>query len=323
LKVSCFGRRVLMVAVVAAFAAVPEIAASPPALAPTTLTLATTSIPAKLGGKPYRLRVEVQSTAGRARRALTLSFTRSVGVATQEHTYAFSVPRASFSCGPTLRRCRLATGRALGRFGRVDLTFGATSRRRSAAVGAGCTGTAMRTPGTVAGTISVSDRSLSVDVSKRYGTGRVGRLRSALGEATVDCSRSRTNCNGRLFGLGGDPASGFALLAPASGEAVAQFSWTSVRTPATIDHSITVRNIPPANYAIASDLATASFNAQGVQFLSGSVAYTASTAPRTFASRCGQGTATLGGVTGDVAAVFDGAGRRPLSATGGYLESLP
>lgn len=316
---NCLARRLLVVVGVAAFAAPGAASQAPPS--PATVTLTTSPIAAKLAGKPYRLRIEATSTAGKSTRTVRFTFTRTEASGAQEQSYGFSLPRTAFSCRKTLSWCRLATGRSLGRFGRVDLTFGASGRRRSVAVGAGCTGTVTRTPGAVTGSIAFGDRSVSLRVSTRFS--KRSRLRTAVDEASVDCSVSRANCTARLFGLEGDPASTFALFVPATGAAQAQFLWTSASRPASIDRSITLRNVPAANYAIASDLTTASFNAGGLEFLSGSVAYTASSPTRGFASGCGQATATLGGVTGDVAAVFDGVGRRPLAATGGYLESLP
>jgi hypothetical protein len=311
---------VLVVVGVAAFAAAPGAASQAPP-SPATVTLTTSPIVAKLAGKRYRLRIEATSTAGKSIRTVRFTFTRTEGSGAQEQSYGFRLPRTAFSCLETLSRCRLATGRSLGRFGRVDLTFVASGRRRSVAVGAGCTGTATRRPGAVTGSIAFGDRSVSLRVSSHFG--KRTRLGTALDQASVDCSASRANCTARLFGVEGDPASTFALFVPATGATQAQFLWTSASRPATVERSITYRNVRAANYAIASDLTTASFNAQGLQFLSGSVAYTASSPVREFASRCGQATATLGGVTGDVAAVFDGVGRRPLAATGGYLESLP
>jgi hypothetical protein len=315
----------LLIAAVAGAAAAPLGAAEPPrpAAKPTTLTLATRTLPARLAGKRYWLRIEVTRTAGRSSRALKLLFARVAGSATQTQSYSFNLPRAAFSCTSTLGSCRLATGRSLGRFGRIDLSFGATTRRGTVGPGAGCTGTVTRRSGAVSGSISFVDGSGSLRVAW-HAQARRHNLRATLDEASIDCAASRTNCEAHLFGLGGrDPGAAFALVVPSSGAAEAQFVWSSVRRAATVDRSIVVRDLAATSFTIAPDLSSASFDARGLQFLSGSVAYTASSPAREFVTRCGQGTATLGGVTGDVAAVFDGVGRRPLSATGGYLESLP
>ena len=322
-RMSSLTRHAAAAVAFAALVAVPAAAAPPPRPAPKqTLTVRAAAQPATIGGKRYSLRVAASRTIGAGSVALTLTFSRGLGSASQVHEYRFALPRRALACRPGLALCRLASGGSLGRFGRLELAFSATGRSRPASPGAGCTGTAMQRSGTIAGVLRFGDRSASLRAS-----GHPTRVRATAQRASSACSAAQPTCHTRIFGLGGaDPASAFAVVARTSGAAEAEFTFApplKATSPAEIERTIAVRNLPTRSLTIAPDLSSASFDAQGLPFLSGTVSYSAGRSVAPFSSSCGQGTATLGGVTGDIAAIFDGVGERPLTATGGHVEKIP
>ena len=317
LKTSAAAALVVGVLAVAPAAAAPP----PPPKQIRTTGFATGPLAATLGGKRYSLRLEVTQVVRKGPTTLTLTFDRAVGSSTQAHAYSFALGRRAFSCRGRPARCRLDSGRSLGRYGHVRVTIAASRRRRAAPVETGCTGTATRTAARAAASVRFLDRSASLTVRSSR------RVRATLRSARFACS-GFVECHTETLGLGGaDPAAAFALVAPAGRAAWAQIAFTlplRAIAPATnVARSITVRNLPTTSFAIAPDLSTASFNAEGLPFLSGSVAYTASRTVPQFSTECGETASTLGRVTGDVAALFDGIGRKPLTATGGYLQKTP
>jgi hypothetical protein len=312
--------------VLAALAALagPAVGGPPPR---DTLSLATAEIPARFGNKPYELRITVTRSAGKRIPALMLEFVRRVGSATQTHSYTFNVPAGAFVCRGRLANCRLDTGRRLGRFGRIDLTFAATRPARPGVAGANCAAgvTATQRAGLVEGLVDLHERSLSLRAKQRYRR-RHGGLAASARTARGTCKPAVVGCHTKIFGLGGDRAHAFALFAPSTGAAEARFYLTSYLPGfdrASVEHAILIRDLPSTSFTIAPDLSSATLDASGLTFLSGSVAYTASRTATQFSTKCGEATATLGGVTGDIAAVFDGVGRSPFGATGGYLENIP
>ena len=308
------------VAAVAGVVALPSTAAPPERGQVRTISVAAGPVAAVLAGKRYSLRLSVTQALPTRATTLTLSFTRSVGSSSQTHDYSFPLSRRAFSCRGRSLRCVLETGRSLRRFGDVRLSVAATGRRRRGMLDAGCSGRATRTPAVAQASIQFRDPSVSL--AARYGR----RLGASIRGVRATCAGA-TPCHTHLLGLGGDDAAGaFALVAPTTARAQAQLAFAlpeNTTAPAAIQRSVTVRNLRPGSFAISPDLSSANFSIEGSPFLSGSVTYTARGAIRKFASKCGVAEVTLGGTTGDVAAFFDGAARRPLLATGGYLEKIP
>jgi hypothetical protein len=308
----------------AALAAVPGAAARGSVPPVSILTFSTASLRASLGGKPYALRLEATKTSDKLNATLTLTFVRVSGSSTQTHAYEFTLPGRALSCGAGYSTCRLSSGRSLGRYGRIDLAFSARTAATGTKPDDGCTGTARRRAGAVRGELAFADRTVALRVAAKYGK---RALHSTAVTFRGHCGTAPAVCHTKLFGLsGGDAAVQFAVLAPPAGAAEARFAVVSpaaATKPATVMRAVDVRNLSSDSVTIAPDLSSASFDAAGLPFLSGSVTYTATRSVPPYSSSCGQITASLGRAAGDIAAVFDGVGRRPLAATGGYLESLP
>src|SRR5919199_1343446 len=152
-------------AVVAASAA-----AAPPRPSQVPLIrVATGPIPATLAGKPYSLRLMAMRSLPSGT-TVTLTFTRTVGPSTQSHLYEYELGRRALSCTGRRLRCRLDTGRSLGRYGRVRLAVTATRRPRAVAPEPGCTGSATRDAAAAKLSLHFLDLSASLNV---FSSGRL------------------------------------------------------------------------------------------------------------------------------------------------------
>jgi hypothetical protein len=325
-------------AVLLTLATVTALAGGVPARAAETTFELTTS-PTRVAHTPYLLDLDVSLAGdlaivsiGLRRGPLHLTFARGAGVPRtgQRHTYEFLMPKSAFSCQDDLGVCTLDTGDAMGKYGRVELAFGAEGEASVSTVRCRHGATASQTttrPGSTSGGITLHTFNSFFGGTEgtvtNVGDGNLPDHLQARASQTVffkACGPHRNPCidviSLTVAVFGADDSSLIFSIVRKIPDGNATLSLTTQEPTAATDpaviHHTAGAVLGPSSFTMTGTASRATVDATDAgPLVTGGMTFTKSGPPSTSGTSCllrvAQGT-----MEGDLNAHFDGVGDVPL-----------
>lgn len=263
--------RLLVLAAVVAALVLPA-APAPAQEMPETWSLNTTPLTFKRGGVKYQLSVAANESYQGESVSVTISRTvdpAGVRLASQSHTYTFSLLDGVFDHANNLATASISTGNKLGKWGKLNLSF-----RQNAATKRACNGELKTRTGTISGSLELKTG------TNRFATITNRPSRATLQTGSEGCTIPATNpCPAPSRGVGGfneQRRTGFsAHRVNGATSASVSFFWMDMLSDdgsRTLSHYSWAR-VPGKKVNVASNLGTATVRGAKGTWISGEATF--------------------------------------------------
>ena len=209
---------------------------------------------------------------------LAITLRRTTGNVMEAHSYSFTLTSAAVTVSPDLSSLTLNSGRQLGKFGLLQLTFSHPGMPSAATPTPGCTGGHWQTRrGRLVGKIrfvadgryfgTILESSLPADVSANTGAA-TSCSTPPLPPCVHGSSLSSTlGTHGPVIYVSNSSTARGTML----------FEFLSMKSgPASIAHVLTESKLPASDFSLSSDLSKGSASTSGASRFTGSLSFTAS-----------------------------------------------
>jgi hypothetical protein len=286
------------------------------AATPRQPALAFGTTPIKLGNG-FTLRVGGVGIAFFGGKLLTVHLSRTVGRVVEEHVWSFTLPPSRLQVRPDDSGASVSTAALMGPYGAISLRATVRGEPRKARE---CGASGWRRNATFTGTFRFNSRSPFGAVTKRTLAGWVGLADCAPGFRHEVCGK-----HDRLYAWAGSTRleaerwpDGFRFV---------RYTLTdSSAKPATVNHQITLLS-PPANaLTLGADMAMSALDlGSGAPLLTGSLAFTATSAATTAAIACNDRKvpSRSGTTAGTITATFAHLGPQTFANPAGQVARYP